>query len=238
MTDINLDGLNTPFTSNQISKRAQSVTKDGSKALALSYIDARDVMKRLDDVCGQAGWKDAYETHGSTTVCIISIKIDGEWVSKSDGAGDTDVEAEKGAMSDAFKRAAVKWGIGRHLYDMEAKWLPCECFKDQDGKLQLNNKGKPRFKKWIENQQQQFNQQHQNDDQPVSAAHQKRKLQEINDDLVDCHSEDAIKKCAAIWQTIAKNEGWSKEYKQEAANRFGAKRKELLEDHPFPEEAE
>jgi hypothetical protein len=41
-------------------------------------------------------------------------------------AGDSDVEEEKGAISDAFKRAAVKWGIGRYLYDMPTPWVPCE----------------------------------------------------------------------------------------------------------------
>jgi hypothetical protein len=39
------------------------------------------------------------------------------------GAGDSDVEAEKGAISDAFKRAAVKWGIGRYLYDLDSPWV-------------------------------------------------------------------------------------------------------------------
>jgi hypothetical protein len=82
------------------------------------------------------------------------------------------------------------------------------------------------------------NNQKQYEDKPVSAAHQKRKLEEINKDLVDCHSVDDVKKCADIWQAIAVNEGWSKDYKIEAANRFKAKREELQEDHPFQEAAE
>jgi hypothetical protein len=45
---------------------------------------------------------------------------------KSDGAGDSDVEAEKGAVSDAFKRAAVKWGVGRYLYDLDSPWVALE----------------------------------------------------------------------------------------------------------------
>jgi len=85
----------------------------------------------------------------------------------------------------------------------------------------------------------QQNNQKQYDDKPVSAAHQKRKLEEINKDLVDCHSVDAVKKCADIWQAIAMNEGWSKDYKIEASNRFKAKREELQEDDsPFQEAAE
>lgn len=66
-----------------------------------------------------------------------------EWVTKADGAGDSDVEAEKGAISDALKRAAVKWGIGRYLYDLGNIWVDTEpagrsvrIKKDQYGKLQ------------------------------------------------------------------------------------------------------
>ena len=39
-------------------------------------------------------------------------------VTKSDCGTETDVEAEKGQASDAFKRAGVMFGIGRDLYDL------------------------------------------------------------------------------------------------------------------------
>lgn len=134
-TTEDLKQLFAEFPREAISWRAQSVTKDGSKALALAYIDARDVMDRLDDVCGSANWQDRYEFHGARTICYLSIRIDGEWVTKADGAGDSDVEAEKGAISDALKRAAVKWGIGRYLYHIESPWVPCET-SEWNGKKQ------------------------------------------------------------------------------------------------------
>lgn len=126
-----LSGLLLFFPQEAISWRAQNVTRDGTKALALAYIDARDVMARLDEVCGLAGWQCTYPHANGKTICSIGIKCDSEWVWKADGAGDTDVEAEKGAISDAFKRAAVKWGIGRYLYDDAFKniWVPCESYK-------------------------------------------------------------------------------------------------------------
>jgi hypothetical protein len=129
------DALRAEFPRNAISWRAQSMNKDGTKALALAYIDARDVMNRLDEVCGPGGWQDRYEVHGAKTLCYLSVRIDGEWVTKADGAGDTDVEAEKGSISDAFKRAAVKWGIGRYLYDLDAPWVGCESRQGGNGKL-------------------------------------------------------------------------------------------------------
>lgn len=128
--------LKAEFPREAVSWRAQNVTKDGDKALALAYIDARDVMNRLDDVCGPENWQDSYvETAKGRIICTISIRVpvfdDGQqWVSKSDGAGDTDIEGDKGGISDAFKRAAVKWGIGRYLYDIESPWVPCTSWKN------------------------------------------------------------------------------------------------------------
>lgn len=142
MTDF-FDKLKAEFPRDAVSWRAQSMNKDGTSAMALAYIDARDVMNRLDEVCGPGGWQDRYEFHGSRTVCYLSINVPviddvGEWITKADGAGDTDVEAEKGGISDAFKRAAVKWGIGRYLYDLDAPWVPCESYKTMRGGKEVN----------------------------------------------------------------------------------------------------
>ncbi len=50
--------LSDPFPPEAIHWRAQTVTKDGTKALALAYLDARDVMDRFDAVCSPHGWED------------------------------------------------------------------------------------------------------------------------------------------------------------------------------------
>src|SRR3546814_9843585 len=96
---IDYTALSKPFPPSAVSWRSQSLTKDGTKALALAYIDARDVMRRLDDVCGPAGWQDSYaETGKGRLICTISILCGDQWISKSDGAGDTAVEGETGAI--------------------------------------------------------------------------------------------------------------------------------------------
>lgn len=120
--------LKKPFPPDRISWRVGATNGDKSKGLALAYIDSRDVQDRLDEVCGPEGWADSYPLVGATTLCSIAIKIGDEWVSKTDGAGSTDVEAEKGQLSYAFKRAAVKWGIGRYLYEDRYKniWVEIE----------------------------------------------------------------------------------------------------------------
>lgn len=116
--------LKEPFDPSVVSWRVGSTNQEKTKGIALAYIDARDVMKRLDEVAGPANWQDEYHYFGDTAICYISIHIgDGVWIKKGDGAGDTQVEAEKGRISDAFKRAAVKWGIVRYLYDLDSPWV-------------------------------------------------------------------------------------------------------------------
>ena len=96
-----------PFPESAVSWRAQKLSRSNDTAMALAYIDARDVMDRLDEVVGPQNWKDEYtESPRGRVICNLSILHDGEWITKSDGAGDTAVEGEKGAISDAFKRAA------------------------------------------------------------------------------------------------------------------------------------
>ena len=123
---MDLDLLHQPFPPSEIEWRVGSTNADKTSGLALGYLTARHVMDRLDAVCGVANWQDRYEFHGTRTICYLSIRIGDEWITKADGAGDSDVEAEKGAISDALKRAAVKWGIGRYLYDLGNIWVDIE----------------------------------------------------------------------------------------------------------------
>lgn len=122
MTDL-LVKLSAPFRPERISWRVGSTTQDKKRGMALAYIDARDVQDRLDEVCG-TGWqvRTPWCVNGRIA-CEIGIKIGDEWIWRGDGAGETDVEADKGAFSDAFKRAAVRWGIGRYLYDLDSPWV-------------------------------------------------------------------------------------------------------------------
>lgn len=101
--------------------------EDVLRGQALCYVDARTVMDRLDSVMGFDSWQCTYTPGvGASIVCNIGLRLAGDWLWKADGAGPSDMEAEKGALSDAFKRAAVRWGIGRYLYDIEAPWLTLE----------------------------------------------------------------------------------------------------------------
>ena len=122
-----MTALKRPFHPAKISWRIGARTKDKKKGIALAYIDARDVMQRLDEVCG-LDWQNDYTTatESGLLVCRIGIKVDNDWIWRANGAGDTQVEAEKGKASDAFKRAAVLFGIGRYLYSIDKYWIDLE----------------------------------------------------------------------------------------------------------------
>lgn len=115
--------LKRPFPERLISWRVGATNNDKSQGIALAYIDARDVMQRLDEVLG-LDWQCKYSHANDKTICELSIKVDDTWITRAGGAGDTHVEAEKGAISDAFKRAAVLFGIGQYLYHLPASWVP------------------------------------------------------------------------------------------------------------------
>lgn len=121
------DMLAAPFPLEYLEWRVGSTNSDKSKGMALCYVDARAVMDRLDSTCGPDGWQNTYSAGvGGSIICNIGVLTEGTWVWKADGAGATDVEGEKGALSDAFKRAAVRWGVGRYLYDLKSPWVDLE----------------------------------------------------------------------------------------------------------------
>lgn len=218
MTNItDLKKLFDEFPKDAVSWRAQTLTKDGAKAMALAYIDARDVMERLDEVCGSDGWQDRYEFSGARTICYLSVKVGDEWITKADGAGDTAVEAEKGAISDAFKRAAVKWGIGRYLYALDAPWVPCEVSEWN---------GKKQWKSWKDDPWKYVK----GAPKPTSAE-MKRKMTEIDQDLIDCHSIAEVNKCAKVWAAIMQRDNWPQDFIETATPKF-AKRREALSAKP------
>ena len=112
----------------EIECRVGQVKKDGSKYSVLLYKTSRTDMDILDEVFGSENWKSThYEVKGKD-FCMIEVRIpreDGfyDWVGKSDCGSESNIEAEKGEASDAFKRAGFQWGIGRELYSAPKIWL-------------------------------------------------------------------------------------------------------------------
>lgn len=114
-TELDLSGLKEPFK--KIHFRPK--TCYNGKVLLLAYLDSRDVMRRLDDSVGPENWQCDYKQIKNNLYCGISIA--GVW--KWDCGTESNMDAEKGESSDAFKRAAVKWGIGRYLYYLPSLYV-------------------------------------------------------------------------------------------------------------------
>ena len=106
--------LKRPFKASQLKWRK------GPGGKELVYITARDVMDRLDEAVGIEGWSSHLREVEGRVTCELSIRFGERWITKTDGAGDTGIEGEKGAISDSLKRSAVLWGIGRYLYHPQA----------------------------------------------------------------------------------------------------------------------
>jgi hypothetical protein len=125
-----------PFKPQQLGWKAQVTTQDKARCLAVPYIDARDVMGRLNEVLGIGGWQDEYEVlPGGSVVCTLTVHLDGRSVSRSDvGSPSEQPDAGdklKAAFSDALKRAAVKFGVGRYLYYLDQFWVAYDAQRKQ-----------------------------------------------------------------------------------------------------------
>jgi hypothetical protein len=121
--------------------RVQSANQYGASCVA--YIDSRQVQDLLDDVCGIENWQSRFIDVKGNLFCEIGIKINNEWIWKSDCGVESNIEKEKGESSDSFKRAAVMWGVGRFLYSQKIVKLPTK----EDGK---DYKGNPKYSPFSE----------------------------------------------------------------------------------------
>lgn len=144
MTDAQKAELEYPFAVEDIEFRVLRTNKAKTEGFIAAYVDSRAIQRRLDKVVGWENWQNNFEVTQSsangepTFVCNLSIYSEekGEWLTKSNGAGCTDIEPIKGGLSSAFKRAASMWGIGRYLYDMK----DIKCPVDQGKYIPDNEK--------------------------------------------------------------------------------------------------
>lgn len=139
--------LQEPFGEEDLEWRIQrGGVKNGRPwAMVVPYVAARAVAQRLDDVFGVTGWSDHY-AQGPQGGVMCTIAVEG--CSKSDAAENTEIEPVKGGISDAFKRAAVKFGIGRYLYRINGTlWANVHEGGSRQGVVK-DDSGKKHYFKW------------------------------------------------------------------------------------------
>lgn len=119
---LTLTDLRRPFTASALKWKVQA-NLSGGRGLLVAYIDARLVSERLNHVVGTR-WHDSYRFYGDRIDsgllwCDLTI---GE-VTRSDvGEG-----KGKAGVSDAFKRAAVRFGVGVPNYAVPQQILPSDA---------------------------------------------------------------------------------------------------------------
>jgi hypothetical protein len=141
--------LQAVFLPNELEWRIQhSGEKEGRIwAICVPYVTNRAIQNRLDTVVGPALWKNEFRPGPDGGVmCGLSIRIHNEWITKWDGAENTDVEGVKGGLSVAMKRAAVHWGIGRYLYALDDIFATVHEHGRLRGKLNDGTPGGKRFR--------------------------------------------------------------------------------------------
>ncbi len=121
-----------PFAPEDLEWRLQRAIESQMRGIAVPYVTNRAIQARLDDVVGPDGWYNEYKPwhkagQKEAQICGISIYFPEKgFITKWDGAEDSDIEPVKGGLSDSMKRAAVQWGIGRVLYGMDVVWVDIE----------------------------------------------------------------------------------------------------------------
>lgn len=133
-------GMFRELKAEEIEVRVSRVTNAGVELLL--FKDARCDMRILDETVGAENWQCEYYEHKNTLFCKVGLFTDYDrgpmWVWKSNAGAPSNMEAQKGEASDAFKRACFCWGIGRSLYTAPRIFV----YADKCGKLQQGKNGK------------------------------------------------------------------------------------------------
>lgn len=130
------------LTANEIEVRVSRVTNAGVELLL--FKDSRCDMRILDETVGAENWQNEFYEQKGTLFCKVGLFTDYDrgpmWVWKSNAGAPSNIEAQKGEASDAFKRACFTWGIGRELYTAPRIFVyadKCKSLKQgKNGKMQ------------------------------------------------------------------------------------------------------
>lgn len=121
-----------PFAPEDLEWRLQNTIEETMRGMAVPYVTNRAIQNRLDEVCGPENWYNEFKPWHSNgkkdaQLCGIAIYFESKgFITKWDGAEDSDIEPIKGGLSDSMKRAAYQWGIGRVLYSLDTVWVDIE----------------------------------------------------------------------------------------------------------------
>jgi len=99
-----------------------------------SYVDSRDVQDALNERFGDLNWGTKYNGVSGKVFCELTVfTSDGRTITRSDTGSESTYSPDKGLASDAFKRAAYRFGFFREVYSFRPITLPMK--QHSDGKF-------------------------------------------------------------------------------------------------------
>lgn len=111
--------LQAPFDEKTLGIKVQALSKNKDRAMLVCYLQHTDVAARLDavDPC----WSARITSEGRDGEnCVVRMQLSLKGVVR-EGIGDG--QDAKSAASDALKRTAMLFGVGRYLYDADTPWV-------------------------------------------------------------------------------------------------------------------
>jgi hypothetical protein len=146
--------LEMPFDPSLLSWKPQTVKEN--RCYPVVYVDARDVMDRLNWVVGPGNWETKYiPMYDKQSVqCDLTVVFpSGKTVTRSDVGSFSEQpdmgDKVKSAYSDSLKRAAVQFGIGAYFYGIKSEWVNFDQQKKRIPEEEINrlNATLPEFAK-------------------------------------------------------------------------------------------
>jgi hypothetical protein len=152
--DIQL--LQSPLPLDDHEARASGKSKKGDKQQWLIYVTQEGIIPRLNEI--DPNWSlEVKETAKWDRYVRVTSKLTIKGVSRDASGGNSpngssspvDENTEKGGETDAFKRAAMRFGVGLYLRSVPAIWVP---YSDDAKPWDLEVTAMAEFTKWYNRQ--------------------------------------------------------------------------------------
>lgn len=127
ITNEDLKILKASFPRDRLKAKIQVISKDRTRGLLVLYLQHIDVQNRLEEV--DPAWStEVLREDRMDEMVFVRLRLTLKGVSRENVGEGYD---PKGAYSDALKRCAMLFGVGRYLYDSEPVWVPYDETRDR-----------------------------------------------------------------------------------------------------------
>ena len=122
-----LKTLKAQFSKDRLGVKVQSTNRDRTRAMLVLYLQHTDVQDRLEEIDPAWSTEVTHEERSGDSV-YVRMKLTLKGVTRENvGEG----QDPKAAYSDALKRCAMLFGVGRYLYDSPTVWVDYDESRDR-----------------------------------------------------------------------------------------------------------